>query len=663
MLLEYFYHFFITALIFILFFSLLTGIGFIVFLGFKRLVSISHLKTSLLTTTVLSFSMGFTVYLNLGLILIIFKVFNFYLVYFPLIIINIFLVSYLIIKKRGTLLEIKKKLKNSKNSLKHNLSSYKSIAILVLLLIIQFLMQWKIITNSRSLISSDTYFYLKFIYYLKDNYTLTPSLSTYPPGIIILCTGATLISDSYMISYYFLKFGGIFFLSLLVIFTFGLSLKLFQKRSVAFLTSLLLLAYYLYIWRLNAFYASSLAVFFIFTTLFILQEDQVYFSMLGFIFPLTFLINPVVTFFNIILFSCFVMYNLWSNRQINMKQQFKSILLLLGISFITSISYLFYQIYLGQNVLGLILSYAERIFAAVLSQSYSSIFSSSFSLDFPLLFSFLLSNYNLIQNFLDFFKEPRISVAFITFLVYSLLAILGFLYESPVNRHKRLHITCKFSLLLIVLLYLLTITFLHNFYFFSLYIDRIFAIFCPFTVFLCGFGMQSIYFLFKKLIKKIIQKNPMMIKKWNVAISHFRFLNFNFMFTFFLGILLLGLIISQQEMISKFDKYYFNDNLIESYLYVQENTPSNAKVRTPEFKYHGLLDDSILYDKEVKKWNLDRETTYKELVLFIVNNKIDYLMVEESEISISLLSRILNHSNYEIRFNNTQYYIIQYSSF
>ena len=266
---ELLFYFLLNSIVFLVFFILITIFGLFFFKIIVRYLLKCEISIHPLRKIFLSFSIGCSIFISLMYIYIIFKIFNFYFVYLPIIIIDMLYFTYLF-TSGGLRRDLRSQyIENLKKTIHKNYPCiFKIVLSLVVIFIIQITVQWQVITRSKSLVSSDPFFYLKNIYYLIDNQTISPEINYfYVPGHIILCAAISLIYKDYVLIYYFLKFGGIFFLFLFVLVIFFLGLSIFRKIHMSFICSLLLLSFYLYTWRINAFYSSSLAVFFFGTSL------------------------------------------------------------------------------------------------------------------------------------------------------------------------------------------------------------------------------------------------------------------------------------------------------------------------------------------------------------------------------------------------------------
>jgi len=573
--------------------------------------------------------------------------------------------SFLFMKKKITNKEIRVKLGNKIMKIKQKKNYYMKILItIIILIVLQLSLQWTIITKAKSLISKDTYFHLKNIYYLLDNQTICPDIKFYyPPGYVIFCSGALQISKDYLISYYFLKFGGIYILFLFILNIFFLTLRIFKRIYIAFICSILLLSFYLYIYRLNAFYPSSVSIFFLCISLIIFLENKKFLYYLGFLIPITFYFNPPVLFFNFILLFVFITLNLLYFDRKHYFKYFKIIIVSLVLSGLSFISYSFYLLYLDSSIFELFNSY----FNSTTNLSFNSLDlnlfdlfqkSSNFFINLEFTNSRLISTGNIIENIFNFIMNLKLTIALVTILLYLFFSGLGFLFNPSDQKSKRICLLCKLSILLIIAFYISSILILHSTQFFSIFLDRIFAIFCPYIIILCGFGIYNLERIILKIINIINQKQ--IFKKLSFSQNKFfkKIFRIENVFIFLLSSSLISINFSQYELIDDFTHYRFEDNTVESYLYLRENVPKNSIILTPSFSLSQLM-DGMLYDMEIIKSQFDMDTTFNEINRFVSINNIDYLLIKKSDLTQIVLIRLLNHDNYKLIMENSLYFILE----
>ena len=664
---EFFYYFSITCLIFLLFFLFLTIFGYILLnIISKKILKISE-KISFMNEIFLCFGIGTSFYITLSFIPIVLKIFNFYFAYLPILIIDGSYLLYKVIKRRITFKEIKNILNFFSKKIKLNRQKFILFCFtIIILFLLQINLQWTLFIKAKSLISKDTYHYIKNIYYILDQDTINylDIGIIYPPGFIIFCSGALQIYNDYIIAYYFLKFGGFFFLSLFILNIYQIVFKSFKKLYLAFLCSLLLLSFYLYIARLNAFLPSSIATFFLGISLKIFILDKKYLYLLGIFVPLIFFLHPfVLLYYFILIFSYFISYLIYFDRK-KYKEYLKIILFCISIIFLSFIPYYLYILYIETDILSIFNHLFGTIYKTNSCIKKDSIIDNlrniSKALINPRFNSLSFNSTPLIENIIDFLINPNITIAFITVLMLIFLLLLGFLSKSPDEKVKNLNILCKLSIFIIVFSYIIVISFLSSFDFFKNFQDRILLIYCPIIIILCGFGINSLERIFKKLITFLNQKfitKKKILGDNKINKNLFKLEN---IFKILLIISLISIHLAQYELIDEFASYHYNDDAIDSYLFLRKKAPENSTILTPEFSFNII--SWILYDMEIIISPFNTDTSFNEFNNYIIKNEVNYLLLDKSVINIDILLNIFNSINYHFLMENSNYYIFEVSA-
>ncbi len=259
---EIFNYFIIIGLLFFLFFILIVIFGYIFFnLISKKVLKIKN-DYPIIFKIFLSFAIGTTIYLSFAFILLGLNTFNFYSAYLPLVAIDVLFCLLLLFKsyKTGNLKPyFNEKLKNIRQKKKMIIIIF---ILLTILIYLQLNLQLPIILKSTALQYKDPYSNLKNIYYMLDTETIQ-EIPIYPPGFTAFCSGALLISEGYLVPFYFLKLGSLYLLFLFIIYLFFLLFYLFKSFYIAFFSTILFFSYYFYLYQIFAFLYCSVAVFFL----------------------------------------------------------------------------------------------------------------------------------------------------------------------------------------------------------------------------------------------------------------------------------------------------------------------------------------------------------------------------------------------------------------
>ena len=637
---DFFTYFLITSIIFFLFFFLIVILGYIILkFGFNKLFKITK-KVPILLNIFLCYGVGLSIYISLSYFLLIFKAFNFYFAYLPLIIIDFLFFLLLIIRKEVNREKLKTSLNNFILKIIRNKMHLISIFIaLAIILFFQFSFQWAIISNSKGLIFDDPYTTLEVVTTLTYDGILNKEFSDfffYPPGFNIFCSGALLISKNYMVIYSFLKFGSINILFLFVLLIFSLTLEIFKKIYIAFVCSMLFLSSYLYTFRMNAFLSSYVATFFICISFVIFITDKKNISLLGFFIPLLYSINAIAAFYYYILIFFFLI--LFINK---VKKYSKIILRFLIITLLIFIPFIVYLQSLGINIIYLIDWY------------YRLTLNTTSHLQSP---SFILSlniNYiNPVGGLFDFFFGGDIPYVFKLFpetiLFFIIFSLLGLIYKSyrKSNTSKLIHILCILSLFIILFSTNSIVYDSISSGFFTTYHIRILTFYSPLIVILCGFGIRYTEVKIRKL-KFYLKKSE-------------KFVNvFNFLFIFLLILSSISIHLDQKEVSSTWMQYPYDDNTIESYFYLRINIPQNSKIMVPNLTHSQSLSqiDRWLYDMELNISPFNLTTTFLEFEQYVIAHNLDFFLLEKSNYDQYIFNNLSYFEEYDSVFENLNYSI------
>ncbi len=636
---DFFSYFLITSLIFFLFFFLIAILGYIILkFGFNKLFNITK-RIPILLNIFLSYGVGLSVYISLSYFLLIFKAFNFYFAYLPLIIIDFSFFILLIIRKEIN----REKLKTSCNKfiliIKRNKMHFISIFIAVATLIFfQFNFQWALISRSKSLIFEDTYTTLEAVSTLTYDGILNEEFSSYfyyPPGFNIFCSGALLISKNHVIIYNFLKFGSINILFLFVLLIFSLTLEIFKRIYISFVSSMLFLSSYLYTFRMNAFLSSYVATFFICISLIIFISDRKNISLLGFFIPLIYSINAIAAFYYYILLFFFLI--LFINKA---KKYSKIILRFFIITLLIFIPFILYLQSLGINIIYLVDWYYRLTF-----NTTSHFQSPNFIIS--------LTSINLVDGIIDFFFGGFIPYVFKlfpeTFLFFLIFSLLGLIYKNSTktNTSKPIHILTIVSLFIILFSTNPLVYDSISSGFFTTYHIRILTFYTPLIVILCGFGIRY--------IDVKIRKSQLFLKE-----KREKFINiFQFLFIFFLTISSISIHLDQKEVSYTWLQYHHDDTTIESYFYLRITVPQNSKIMIPNLTRSQNFSaiNKWLYDMELYISPFNLTTTFLEFEQYIIDRNLEYFLLEKSNYDQYIFNNLSYFEEYESIFENLNYSI------
>ena len=636
---DFFTYFLITSVIFFLFFFLIVIFGYIILkFGFNKLFNITK-KIPILLNVFLSYGVGLSVYISLSYFLLIFKAFNFYFAYLPLIIIDFSFFLLLIIRKEINREKLKTSCNNFILKIKRNKKHLISIFIaLAILLFFQFSFQWALISRSKALIFEDTYTTLEAVSTLTYDGILNEEFSSYfyyPPGFNIFCSGALLISKNHMIIYNFLKFGSINILFLFVLLIFSLTLEIFKRIYISFVSSMLFLSSYLYTFRMNAFLSSYIATFFICISFVIFITDNKNISLLGFFIPLIYSLNAIAAFYYYILIFFFLILFITKAKKYS-----KIFLRFFIITLIIFIPFILYLQSLGINIIDLFEWYYK------LTLNTTSHFQSPS-------FIIYLTNIIPVDGIIDFFFGGPIPYVFKlfpeTFLFFLIFSLLGLIYRNSRknNTSKSIHLLAILSLFIILFSTNPIVYDSISSGFFITYHIRILTFYSPLIVILCGFGIRY--------IDVKIRKSQLFLKK-----KREKFINiYLFLFIFFLTISSISIHLDQKEVSHTWLQYRHDDNTIESYFYLRTTVPQESKILVPNLtrsqNYSAI--NKWLYDMELYVSPFNLTTTFLEFEQYIIVRNLEYFLLEKSNYGQHIFNNLSYIEEYESIFENPKYYI------
>ena len=649
------------------------SIFYIIKKKFKRVET----KLSISGNLCISFLIGLSVFISLSFIFLALKIFNFFTIYLPLLVIDILYFG-IIFWRKWKSFDLKKNFNNFILKFKEKKIFYIMIFIsLLLIFILQINFQWIFFTQNKSLIFSDAFGVFEDVSIIVENGNYIDNSYFYPPGYFMFCSGALLISPEYTSIYYFLKFGGFFLLTLYLIVIFFLSLKIFKRIYISLFCSILSITYFLFMLRITFFPASSLAVFIILVSLFLFVEHEKFFFINGFLLITLYFIHPITAFFYFILFIAYFFLQILicdrRNAKNTIKQLFKTffIMILLILPFFT------YLIVMNRNPFNLLTIYNSIFEINTINPQFKINYNSIFFLkyiDFFKLFIFkgdFLENYNIITYW--------------TIGNFLLLSLIGLLYKVS-NKNfeiRKISLISKISLIIIFILY--TISFLINgeSRFFKTYLGRIFEAYTPFIIILTGMGIGFVekifrksYIFIKNHYKRFFIQAKRKIKFLDKFESSFRGIQSNriysikkiknskeltvfiIVFSIIFGFSYFSLYNFDKKYLLQFNfQYFYEDDTIEMYSYIKERVSKGSILFMPNFSNQHFEINHILYDYNITISKFTDRTRRSEILEFITVNNIEYLLLDKSVfIRNRLFSYLSSSNNYELEIENSKYY-------
>ncbi len=250
------HYFIITFLLFISYFIMISIFGLAVLSIFKKKLYKNKITLSL---TLQYFSIGLCLHIIYSMIIVSFQIFNFFTIYLPFIIADIwFLIYYL--KKYN--IDIKFKIHSlNRNKTIDFFKKYKTeILILIVIFFMLYTLQMYFIWQRLAFPSSDPFFWFKTIWFVHENGAINYEyIEGYTPGYVLFVASMISVTDNYFIVYYFCKYIPIFLSVVNILVLFEISKKLFKKRIYVFFTLSIYLSMSYLFYRYQMLLPSTLA--------------------------------------------------------------------------------------------------------------------------------------------------------------------------------------------------------------------------------------------------------------------------------------------------------------------------------------------------------------------------------------------------------------------
>ena len=621
---EFIYYFTFSGILILLFLSITTTFGFIIYDFIAKRYLKSKNDIPFIFKIFLSNAIGITIYISIAFILLSFKLFNFFFAYLPFVILDCFYLVFKI-RKATTLKDVFKKIISYIKKEKRKIGILTLCFIIIFTLLLNLI--WSHITKSNILLSKDPYYFLSVIYSILDNDSLSLNIFNpiYPQGFSIFCSAALLIKEDYILTFYFLKFAPVFLLFLQVFYIFFIMLKIFKRIYIAFVSSLLFLSFYLYIFIAIVFIPQTLCGFYIGISLIIFIYNKRNIIFLGFILPLLFFINPAIFFLYTTLIIVFLLFYLFYLERKSFKENLRVITYMALITILFMLLYPLSLLLSGSNaVFSLIRMYTESFFAPLnLSFKFlNSLFSVNLPVFFVLIKDLFLYQYTILDNIYDFLKDVEFNVYILTTIMILLFSGIGFISKNRKADIKKIHSLAKFSLIVIFISYILSFLYSNRLHIYRSFIDRIFFTFCPIIIVLCGFGIKYLELILKKIVIFVQQKEKKVSFKLNSNKIN-KIIRMENIFIFLLIVGITSVQLSQRQLIYEWSRYEFDENEINVNLYLRNNIPSESTILIIE----KMMIHYFLYEMEIIKFPINETTTLDDLEDFMIeNNNIDYFI-------------------------------------
>jgi hypothetical protein len=114
---------------------------------------------------------------------------------------------------------------------------------------------------------------------------------------------------------------------------------------------------------------------------------------------------------------------------------------------------------------------------------------------------------------------------------------------------------------------------------------------------------------------------------------------------------------NQNSLVSDLTVYTHDDSLVESYLFLRKDTPSNSTILSPD----NTLMRKILYDMEFVVSPFNISSTFSEFDTFISTNNVDYLLLNKTAYNQFIFNNLTSSVDYTRLYENSIFSIYSHS--
>jgi len=622
---NYLTYFFLVGLAFISFIFIISVFGYFFLFMIKKYFIEKEPPASLsyYEQFFISFGIGTSVYISLSYFLDLLALFNFITAYLSLIIFDLIFVIYYY-RENGADLKKKINFKELRQYFVRFISNRDNIfylALLIFTVIIIFTIQWIIITHSTSLNYTDSYKWYADTFFLLDyghiNYYHLDY--NYPSGYTYFNAGVLLVYPDYIFGYYYFKLVPLYFIIFYIVIAFTIIKKLFVQRYLIALSFLLILTSRYFLSRTLLYVSSSLAsALLIISLIIIINKYPDY--ILGFLIAGLYFIHNLTAFFFSFVLCIFYLYKyilIRQNRDILFKQ-IKSLFVLVAIFFVLLIPYIvsIYYIY-NHTIFDFIFHFFERFEEAdyAYSQADFIFHLDLINLTYPLEYFEPFVQVELIDLFDELFER-----SIYLFFIFPLIGIFIYLNPKKYNKCEETIVFFKIFIITIIFFFFLPYFFVGLNLFIKLRKRILQSFSLPIIImtlysfeYFVNFSSKLTKFLANKFdfYKKLISKNKTYSKLFKIESV--------------ITILLLTSV-SASFMQHRYPdySYSYDDELVEVVFYLRNHAESDSNILREDFDSAVIF--RILYDMDIKKYEVNESSTYENLKLEIFERDIDYLI-------------------------------------
>ena len=643
---NYFLYFFIILIILTLFCLIISIFGYLVLRIIKKRVQKWNLN--FIESLLLSLGIGISFYISIGYLLSLFNMMNFVFGYLSFIIIDsIFIISLL---RKNHFNQIFKDFKDKIKILLRFSENKISLIILAAIIIINFFLQWYVLTRNMGFLYLDPYLWYRTTFNILFTGHIDyerPSFK-YPQGFPLFNAGALLISPDYLIVYYFHKLASLFLVSFEIFIIFILLRKIFKKNHLILLgLSLFLISNY-FLYYTFPYVSSSLALGLIIISLLIILNKLPYYVM-GIYLSAIFLINPMICLFYLFALMLFYIIEILItfNNKVELIRQLKNILgLLISISILLLPYILNLYIIYNRTILDLINVYI-RTFTK--NGDETIIFTNFFILDliFPLNYLDGIIDEKLLKT-----TDQLLSRSINLFIVFTIFAYFIRFKKSRMKSSNKMVVFSKIAFLIVLLTFYLPL-FIPISKFISKFSYRMLIIFAVPIIILSLYAIQWLSKKLKDFTEHLIRKS----NTYKQLISRNKFTSyiFDLKVLFLASLFLFNFIILIQNPLPM-NHYYYENETNEVVFYLRDKAEADSEILKPSIKPSAIF--NILYDMNLITLELNKTASLNDLEKEFDKNNIDYFIFPKDYFSNKSLEKKLD-LHYKERFSNDKYIIFK----
>lgn len=615
---NYILFLFYAILLFVNFFIIFSIFGsFILFLMKKINKKGFPQKFNFWATIFISFGIGISIYISYCFLLKFFNFYNIFSAYLIFIFIDLVFIGGYYVKNKNLILKFIRNKTSPKLLIEKIIRNKSLIFAFSVIVILGLWLNWNVITESVGLIRYDPYFWLEPIYYLSCNGVFFEKHLGfhYPMGYVIYNAAIFFPFNDKLFIYFFMKFAPLIYFFLYMFIALLITKKLLRKNYLISITLSLLLISGNFVSRNLLNIPSSIASFLILISFLLIIFNfpiWIWGSIIGGIF----LIHPLSSIY--LGLGLFIYIIVDSFIKFNGLQILRRIILLnMNFFFFVVINILPYLINFKVekiidsiifNLRGIIFP-RNNYFLMICIKKYLSIF-------------FLLSKNLSISNLFNLLEISKHPLAFL--FILSIIGSINIFNEIFIKK-KPIKYPLFFVICIILILILNLIPFFFpSFWFLGRYGERVFESYAFPVVLMSTFCIRWIISIFKKLINYLNRKYYKFIYLSRSILNKFNSNKLKKTESAILLLIAINISVILNSRSTLFYEYYYDDDIVNIYLFIREISQSNEKIYRPYLEVN--LIDNILYNMNIIEY--DDLITKKKFYHSIKENNISFVIIE-----------------------------------